>query len=78
MIAEAGDVADAPRYVHAHRPSVVVLNLNMPGEESLPAMLAILVWGSDPPAAVAGQRRAMARAVGPRSGATEGPARVPA
>ena len=38
VVAEAGDVADALRYVRAHRPSVLVLDLNMPGEESLPAI----------------------------------------
>src|SRR3954467_1072209 len=38
VVAEAGDVADAMRYVRAHRPSVLVLDLNMPGEPSLPAI----------------------------------------
>jgi two-component system response regulator NreC len=38
VVAEAGDVADALRYVRAHRPSVLVLDLNMPGEPSLPAI----------------------------------------
>ena len=40
VVAEAGDVADAMRYVRAHRPSVLVLDLNMPGEPSLPAIPA--------------------------------------
>ena len=38
VVAEAGDVADAMRYVRAHRPAVLVLDLNMPGEPSLPAI----------------------------------------
>jgi two-component system response regulator NreC len=38
VVAEAGDVADAMRYVRAHRPSVLVLDLNMPGEPSLAAI----------------------------------------
>ena len=38
VVAEAGEVADALRYVRAHRPSVLVLDLNMPGEPSLPAV----------------------------------------
>ena len=38
VVAEAGDVADARRYVRAHRPDVLLLDLNMPGERSLPAI----------------------------------------
>jgi two-component system response regulator NreC len=38
VVAEAGDVADALHKVRAHRPSVLVLDLNMPGEPSLPAI----------------------------------------
>jgi two-component system response regulator NreC len=38
VVAEAGDVADAMRYVGAHRPTALVLDLNMPGEDSLPAI----------------------------------------
>jgi two-component system response regulator NreC len=38
VVAEAGDVADARRYVRAHRPDVLVLDLNMPGDPSLPAI----------------------------------------
>jgi two-component system response regulator NreC len=38
VVAEAGDIADALRYVRAHRPQVLVLDLNMPGEPSLPAI----------------------------------------
>jgi two-component system, NarL family, response regulator NreC len=41
VVAEAGDVADARRYVRAHRPDVLVLDLNMPGEASLPAIPVI-------------------------------------
>jgi two-component system, NarL family, response regulator NreC len=32
VVAEAGTAADAMRYVRAHRPGVLVLDLNMPGE----------------------------------------------
>jgi len=38
VVAVAGDVADARRYVRAHRPDVLVLDLNMPGDPSLPAI----------------------------------------
>jgi two-component system response regulator NreC len=38
VVAEAGNVEDAMRYVRAHRPSILVLDLNMPGEPSLPAI----------------------------------------
>jgi two-component system, NarL family, response regulator NreC len=38
VVAEAGDVPSALRYVRAHRPAVLILDLNMPGEPSLPAI----------------------------------------
>jgi two-component system, NarL family, response regulator NreC len=38
VIAEAGTVADAERLTGAHRPSVLVLDLNMPGGSSLEAI----------------------------------------
>ncbi|CAA9530123.1 MAG: Two-component transcriptional response regulator, LuxR family [uncultured Solirubrobacteraceae bacterium] len=38
VVAEAGDVAGALRYVLGHKPDVLVLDLNMPGEPSLPAI----------------------------------------
>lgn len=38
VVAEAGNVDDALRYTLGHRPAVVVLDLNMPGEPSLPAI----------------------------------------
>jgi len=38
VLAEAGTVPDAERLTRAHRPSVLVLDLNMPGEPSLPAI----------------------------------------
>jgi len=38
VVAEAGDVPSALRYVGAHRPKVLVLDLHMPGEPSLPAI----------------------------------------
>ncbi len=42
VVAEAGDVADALRYVRAHRPTVIVLDLNMPGDPSQPAIPVFL------------------------------------
>jgi two-component system response regulator NreC len=41
VVAEAGDVAEARRYVRAHRPEVLVLDLNMPGDPSLRAIPVI-------------------------------------
>jgi two-component system response regulator NreC len=41
VVAEAGDVPSALRYVRAHRPAVLILDLNMPGEPSLPAIPAV-------------------------------------
>jgi len=38
VVAEAGDVPDAVRLTKAHRPSVLVLDLNMPGGSSLEAI----------------------------------------
>jgi DNA-binding NarL/FixJ family response regulator/tRNA A-37 threonylcarbamoyl transferase component Bud32 len=38
VVAEAGDVTTALECTRAHRPAVVVLDLNMPGEPSLPAI----------------------------------------
>jgi two-component system, NarL family, response regulator NreC len=38
VVAEAGTVEDASRYVRAHRPAVLVLDLNMPGSSSLEAI----------------------------------------
>ena len=38
VVAEAGDVDSAKRYVRGHKPSVLVLDLNMPGEPTLPAI----------------------------------------
>ena len=59
VLAEAGDVPSTIRYVKAHRPSVLVLDLNMPGEPSLPAIptlrevspdtqIVVLTMQSDP------------------------------
>jgi two-component system response regulator NreC len=42
VVAEAGDVEDALRYVRGHKPDVLVLDLNMPGEPSLPAIPRLL------------------------------------
>ena len=38
VIAEAGRVPDAERLTRAHRPTVLVLDLNMPGGSSLEAI----------------------------------------
>ena len=38
VVAEANDVGTAKRVVRGHRPDVLVLDLNMPGEPSLPAI----------------------------------------
>jgi two-component system response regulator NreC len=38
VVAEAGDVDAARRYVRGHRPAVLILDLNMPGEPSLEAI----------------------------------------
>ena len=41
VVAEAGEVQSARRYVRGHRPAVLVLDLNMPGGSSLEAIPAI-------------------------------------
>ncbi len=38
VVAEAGDVATTERRVAAYRPRVLILDLNMPGGSSLPAI----------------------------------------
>ncbi len=38
VVAEAGEVESTRRYVRGHRPAVLVLDLNMPGESSLDAI----------------------------------------
>ena len=38
VVAEAADVESAKRTVRGHKPNVLVLDLNMPGEASLPAI----------------------------------------
>jgi two-component system response regulator NreC len=47
VVAEAGDVPSAVRMVRAHRPDVLVLDLNMPGEASLPAIPGLLESSPD-------------------------------
>jgi two-component system response regulator NreC len=42
VAAEAGDVETALRYVLGHKPNVLVLDLNMPGKPSLPAIPSFL------------------------------------
>jgi two-component system, NarL family, response regulator NreC len=58
VVAEAGDVADARRYVRAHRPDVLILDLKMPGdplaaiptfrEESPGTRVVVLTTQEDP------------------------------
>lgn len=59
VVAEAGDVASTMHYVRAHRPGVLILDLNMPGAPSLPAIpdfleaspetrIVVLTMQSDP------------------------------
>jgi two-component system response regulator NreC len=38
VVAEAGEIDTTKRMVRAHRPAVLVLDLNMPGADSLPAI----------------------------------------
>jgi two-component system response regulator NreC len=38
VVAEAGDVETAARYLRGYKPSVLILDLNMPGKPSLPAI----------------------------------------
>lgn len=47
VAAEAGDVETALRYVLGHKPDVLVLDLNMPGEPSLPAIPKFLAQSPD-------------------------------
>lgn len=47
VVAEASDVDAARRYVLGHKPAVLVLDLNMPGEASLPAIPSILEVSPD-------------------------------
>src|SRR5688572_2749701 len=42
VVAEAADVDDALRSTREHRPRVVVLDLNMPGAPTLPAIQSFL------------------------------------
>jgi two-component system response regulator NreC len=47
VVAEAGDVDGARRYVRGHHPAVLVLDLNMPGDSSLEAIPAIRAESPD-------------------------------
>jgi two-component system response regulator NreC len=47
VVAEAGDVNGARRYVRGHHPAVLVLDLNMPGGSSLEAIPAIRAESPD-------------------------------
>ena len=56
VVAEAGEVETAKRMTRAHRPDVLVLDLNMPGADSLPAIpelaehaaIVVLTMQNDP------------------------------
>jgi two-component system response regulator NreC len=56
VVAEAGEIDTTKRMVRAHRPDVLVLDLNMPGPPSLPAIpelaqrtaIVVLTMQSDP------------------------------
>jgi two-component system response regulator NreC len=47
VVAEAGDVESAERRVLGHHPTVLILDLNMPGEPSLPAIPQIISRSPD-------------------------------
>jgi two-component system response regulator NreC len=47
VVAEAGTVPDAERLTRAHRPSVLVLDLNMPGGSSLEAIPRLVADASE-------------------------------
>jgi two-component system, NarL family, response regulator NreC len=47
VLAEAADIADAERMTRAHRPRVLVLDLNMPGGSSLEAIPRLLASAPD-------------------------------
>jgi two-component system response regulator NreC len=47
VVAEAGDTESAKRYVRGHRPTVLVLDLNMPGGSSLAAIPEIRTGNPD-------------------------------
>jgi two-component system response regulator NreC len=47
VVAEAGDIEAARRYVRGHHPDVLVLDLNMPGGSSLEAIPAIRAESPD-------------------------------
>jgi two-component system response regulator NreC len=47
VVAEAGNTDDAVRYVRGHKPTVLILDLNMPGRSSLDAVPDIQVASPD-------------------------------
>jgi two-component system, NarL family, response regulator NreC len=47
VVAEAGDVDAARRYVRGHKPDVLVLDLNMPGESTLDAIPSLRAEAPD-------------------------------
>ena len=64
VLAEAGDIQGAFRHVRAHRPTALVLDLNMPGGSSIeaiprllrlsPSMAIVMLTMEDDPALVRG------------------------
>jgi two-component system response regulator NreC len=50
VVAEAGTVDDAVRLTKAHRPSILVLDLNMPGTSSASSLDALPTLAADAPA----------------------------
>jgi two-component system response regulator NreC len=82
VLAEAGDIQGAFRHVRAHRPTALVLDLNMPGGSSIqaiprllrlsPSMAIVMLTMEDDPALVRGALDAGARSyVQKASAATE-------
>ena len=50
VVAEAGTVDDAVRLAKAHRPAILVLDLNMPGTSSASSLDALPALAEDAPA----------------------------
>ena len=87
VLAEAGTVPDAERLTKAHRPDVLVLDLNMPGGSGLEAIprlrehtaIVVLTMQDDPgvraPGAAGGRARVRAQGGGGRGAAGGDPAR---
>src|SRR5918992_3915267 len=68
VLAEAGTVPDALRMARAHRPRVLVLDLNMPGGSSLEAIPTILEQAEAPAIVVLTMQRSLVRPPGAPGG----------